>query len=95
MHFSGEVDIREWTSKFGLDIIGVGALSKDFQALGMMELHPIANAYAHALGADRKTWRYFITSIVLSQRVVRCIYPKHAQLIARRAQFLRERGHEI
>lgn len=91
----GQVDVHRWTSKFGLDTVGVGALSREFQALEMDKFHPIAEAYAQALGSDRKTWRYFKTSIMLPQWVVRRIYPKHAKVVAQRARFLREQGRGI
>jgi cytochrome P450 len=95
MKTEGKVDISTWLLKFGLDVIGIGALSHEFHALERKGLHPVAEASAAATADDWEGWRYYATSMVLPQWALRHIYPKHAKIVARRAQFLRKTGQEI
>jgi cytochrome P450 len=95
MDTEGTVDITTWLLKFGLDVIGIGALSHEFHALEMKELHPFAEAIVAATADDWENWRYFATSLILPQWALRHVYPKYAKIVTRRAQFFRKTGQEI
>lgn len=95
MKEEGKIDVGGWASRFAFDIIGVGALSRDFNALGMKEFHPIASAFAALLEPDRLMLHFLVSSILSPQWIVRLLHPKAAKVAMRESGFLRRAGEEL
>lgn len=92
---NGSVDVGEWSSRFAFDIIGVGALSRDFNALTMEEFHPIAKSFNGLLEPDRLMLHYMVSSILSPQWVVQLLHPKAAVVANASSGYLRKAGEEL
>lgn len=95
MKSEGKIDVGLWSSKYAFDVIGVGALSRDFNALNMKELHPVADAFAQLLEPDRLMLHYLVSSILSPQWIVRLLHPKAGKVAWNSASTLRRAGEEL
>lgn len=90
-----KIDVGLWAGRYAFDIIGVGALSRDFGALGMKDLHPVAGAFHSLLEPDRLMLHYLVSSILSPPWIVRLLHPKAQKVISREAALLRQAGEDL
>lgn len=95
MEKNGQVNVGEWASRFAFDIIGVGALSRDFNALTIKDFHPVAQSFARILDPDRSMLHHLVYSIISPQWLVRLLRPQASSVFFKEASFLRKAGEDL
>lgn len=95
MQTAGNIEITTWASRFALDIIGRGALSRDFDALRMTSYHPVARAFHRLLEPEHYMVVYMSFLLACPPAFMKLMPMKANRVIEEESEVIRKACEEM